>query len=151
MNMAMERERSEKETLFKAARLRTLTPNLSALRIASSMCLLMPSVANGKKYCKSLKKKLKKLNHRDHYSSQIRPYYLDSRALLRSLIWTRSGWDNPSYLDRRKSESKKKKKQKKGKGKRYLKTKARDDPSLVQVASEVIEREQEGLRPCPHD
>ncbi|KAJ0912228.1 hypothetical protein HanRHA438_Chr06g0271921 [Helianthus annuus] len=41
-------------TLFKAARLMTLTPNLSALRMASSICLLMPWLANGKKYCISI-------------------------------------------------------------------------------------------------
>lgn len=38
-------------TLFKAAKLRTLSPNLSASKIASSICLLMPAAANGKKYC----------------------------------------------------------------------------------------------------
>lgn len=40
-----------KLALFKAARLMTLTPNRSALRMASSMWLFMPSAANGKKYC----------------------------------------------------------------------------------------------------
>jgi len=38
-------------TLLSAARLITLTPILSALRMASSICLLMPSLANGRKYC----------------------------------------------------------------------------------------------------
>lgn len=39
------------QTLFSAARLMTLTPILSALRIACSIWLLIPSAANGKKYC----------------------------------------------------------------------------------------------------
>jgi len=41
-------------TLFNAARLITLTPILSALRIASSMSLFMPSAAKGKKYCNTI-------------------------------------------------------------------------------------------------
>lgn len=45
-------ERKLIPTLFNAARLMTLTPILSALRIACSICLLIPSRANGKKYCK---------------------------------------------------------------------------------------------------
>ena len=40
-------------TLFRAARLMTLTPSLSALINASSMRLLMPSWENGKKYRKT--------------------------------------------------------------------------------------------------
>jgi len=50
------------QTLFNAARLMTLTPSLSALRIASSICLLIPSVANGKKYCKKKWGKRRKIN-----------------------------------------------------------------------------------------
>lgn len=41
-------------TLFNAARLITLTPVLSALRIASSMSLFIPSAAKGKKYCNTI-------------------------------------------------------------------------------------------------
>lgn len=50
---AEEKEEGPRPTLFSAARLMTLTPSLSALRMASSICLLMPSAAKGKKYCKS--------------------------------------------------------------------------------------------------
>lgn len=46
-------------TLFKAARLITLTPNLSALRMACSIWLLIPSRANGRKYYKRNPKKWK--------------------------------------------------------------------------------------------
>ena len=49
------------QTLFKAARLITFTPILSALQIASSICLLIPLAANGKKYC-SKKLRLKEIN-----------------------------------------------------------------------------------------
>ena len=44
-------------TLLSAAKLITLTPSLSALRIAFSIRLLMPCLANGKKYCHKKKKK----------------------------------------------------------------------------------------------
>lgn len=39
-------------TLLSAARLMTLTPILSALRMDSSISLFIPSAAKGKKYCK---------------------------------------------------------------------------------------------------
>ncbi|GJZ42784.1 hypothetical protein Tco_0590039 [Tanacetum coccineum] len=42
--------RRKSSSYIRAARLMTFTPNLSALRMASSICLLMPSLANGKKY-----------------------------------------------------------------------------------------------------
>lgn len=42
---------SKKPTLFNAAKLRTLTPSLSALKMAFSMCVLIPSLAQGRKYC----------------------------------------------------------------------------------------------------
>ena len=44
------------QTLFRAAKLITLTPSLSALKIAASIWLLMPCLANGKKYCQKRKK-----------------------------------------------------------------------------------------------
>ena len=44
-------------TLLSAAKLITLTPSLSALRIASSIRLLMPCLANGKKYCQKKEEK----------------------------------------------------------------------------------------------
>ena len=47
------------QTLFRAAKLITLTPSLSALRIAVSIWLLMPCLANGKKYCKKKKNTIK--------------------------------------------------------------------------------------------
>lgn len=55
-------ERKLIPTLFNAARLMTLTPILSALRIACSICLLIPSRANGKKYCKVKKTNFFKKN-----------------------------------------------------------------------------------------
>lgn len=44
--------RKRKLTLFNAARLMTFTPILSALRMASSIWSLIPSLAKGRKYCK---------------------------------------------------------------------------------------------------
>jgi len=47
-------------TLLSAARLITLTPILSALRMASSICRLMPFFADGMKYCNSTGKNKRK-------------------------------------------------------------------------------------------
>lgn len=98
----------------------TLTPNLSAFNMASSICLLIPSAANGRKYCQTRPMKINAL--------PFKQFFLNDGSQYSTI-----GHIKPTN---RCSE--------------YLKAKPGHYPCLVQSTPQVVEGDRECLGPCPH-